>query len=105
MLLLTLHKALVAMEHLLPRAIWLPVLLLVVLVGAGGERRIVLAVAANPRGVVVFSAFLRVSPAVCTGIRVQLDHISTCVRILYYLFLNEYICTLIKKKTRPTYIT
>ena len=64
------------------------VLLQVVLVGAGGERRIDLAVAANPRGVVVISAFPRVFPASCTGIRVQLDRISTCVRILYYLCLN-----------------
>ena len=86
-LLLVVHKAILAMEFLQLRACWLSLLFLVLLVGAGGERRLSLGAAANPRDLSVILSFFKGCPAICTGLRVWCGRISTCVRILYCICL------------------
>ena len=86
-LLLVVHKAITAMEFLQLRASWLSLLSLVLLVGAGGERRLCLGGAVNPRVLSVILFFYKGFPAICTGLRIWRGRISTCVRILYCICL------------------
>ena len=86
MLLLAVHKATLAMELLLLRACWLPSSLLV-LPGAGGDRRRGLVVVANPRGC---SVVLLSPGGFSANVRVYMSSWTVfplCVRILYYLCL------------------
>jgi hypothetical protein len=77
MLLLMVHKAFVAMELLQPQVFGSLLLFLVVLVGAGVERRSSLGVAGIPEDFGVILPLLRGLSAMCTGLRVLLDRSSS----------------------------
>ena len=86
-LLLVVHKALVAMELLHLRASWWLLFFVVPLVGVGVERQLCFGGAANPRVFFVFLFSFRGLSAICTGLRIWRGRISMCVRILYRICL------------------
>ena len=88
MLLLVVHKALVAMELLQLRVLWLSLFFLMVLVGAGGEQRLGLAGAGNPRVLSVFFSFFRGFSAICSDLRILRSRICVCTLSVPYLSLT-----------------